>query len=208
VIGGIIVNVMVQPDYARFVRRPGRAGLASGLALGVTFPLLLIVTALTVNRSGAPDLIAAMVMAGVGLPAMALVTLGAMIDGSACLYSGSLSLTNEIRSFRLPWVIVSGTIAGFVVAALHIDEYYLPFLSMLGVTFPPVVAITLLHNLWPTRHVPRIRASAGAGWIGGTLAGHLTTAGYASITGISAIDSMVVATALWALLRISSGRSR
>src|SRR5690606_11428064 len=41
VVGTVIVGVVIQPDYGRFIRRPRDAALGSGLSLGVMYPLIL-----------------------------------------------------------------------------------------------------------------------------------------------------------------------
>jgi cytosine permease len=208
VVGGNVVGILIQPDYARFVRRPLRAGIASALSLGVAYPAVLIFTALPAARCGAPNLIAVMVTAGIGVPALALLALGALIDGGASLYSGSLSLTNEVKKFRLPWVIVAAACVGFALATFHAERYYLPFLSLLGIAIPPVGAINILHVLLSRRDLsngaPAERAAewpACLGWIAGTLVGYLGTMGQISISGIGAVDSMAAAAIVWGVSR-------
>jgi cytosine permease len=208
VVGGFIVGILIQPDYARFVRHPTRAGIASGIALGVAFPLILTFTALPVARCGAPNLVAVMVMAGIGSPALVLLALGALIDGGASLYSGSLSLTNEVKRFRLPWVVISAAACGLVLALLHAENYYLPFLSALGVALPPVGALLVLHilTLWRrqassgiTVPLERIRLPAIVAWVGGTVVGYLGMRGVLTLTGIAALDSIGTAAAIWVI---------
>jgi len=77
VVGEYVVGIVIQPDYGRFVRRPVGAGVAAGLALGVAFPCILTLAAIPTFRCGAADLIGVMVMVGIGLPALALLMLGA-----------------------------------------------------------------------------------------------------------------------------------
>jgi cytosine permease len=208
VVGGFIVGILIQPDYARFVRHPTRAGIASGIALGVAFPLILTFTALPVARCSAPNLIAVMVTAGIGIPALVLLALGALIDGGASLYSGSLSLTNEVKRFRLPWVVTSAATGGLSLALLHAENYYLPFLSTLGVALPPVGALLVLHMLTRWRRqassgstVPleRIRLPAVVAWVGGTVVGYLGMRGVLTLTGIAALDSIGTAAAIWVI---------
>jgi len=101
----------------RLVDRPT---FPAGLALGVAFPCILTLAAVPTYRCGAADLIGVMVMVGIGLPALALLVLGAWIDASACLYSGSLSLTNEVKRFKLPWVVTCTAVIGCVLAVFSV----------------------------------------------------------------------------------------
>jgi cytosine permease len=206
----VVKLVLTVSDYARFVRRPVRARIASALALGVAYPLVLTFTALPAARCGAPNLIAAMVGAGIGIPALALLALGALIDGGASLYSGSLSLTNEVRRFRFPWVIIVAAGVGLTLAMLHAESYYLSFLSGLGVMLPPVGTIIVLHMLvvWraevpvganPPSSLHRLPAIVA--WVCGTSVGYLGMTGRVTTTGIGAIDSMGTAALVWSFAR-------
>jgi cytosine permease len=209
VVGEYVVGIVIQPDYGRFVRRPAGAGIASGLALGVAFPCILTLSAIPTFRCSAADLIGVMVAVGIGLPAIALLVLGAWIDASACLYSGSLSLTNEVKRFRLPWVTVCSAAIGCVFAICHAERLFLPFLALLGVTFPPVAAINILHTLWPSAshapgqpsvRPPSIRWAGALAWIAGSVSGYFTSHGYFTMSGIASIDSVLISAGAWLLV--------
>lgn len=205
VVGEYVVGIVIQPDYGRFVRRPLGAATASGLALGVAFPLLLTLSAIPTFRCSAADLIGVMVAVGIGLPAIVLLVLGAWIDASACLYSGSLSLTNEVKRFRLPWVTVCSAAVGGVFAIFHAERLFMPFLALLGVAFPPVAAINILHTVWPVPHrgtgrstaPPTLRWAGVLAWIAGSVSGYFTSNAYFTLTGIASIDSVLIAAAVW-----------
>jgi cytosine permease len=213
VVGEYVVGIVIQPDYGRFVRRPVSAGIASGLALGVAFPCILTLSAIPTFKCTATDLIAVMVAVGIGLPAIALLMLGAWTDASACLYSGSLSLTNEVKRFRLPWVTVASAAIGCVFAIYHAERVFMPFLALLGVAFPPVAAINILHTLWPQgkslngapAKAPRIRLAGAVAWVVGSVSGYLTAHGYFTVSGIASIDSVLIAAGAW-LIVTSLGR--
>jgi cytosine permease len=204
VVGEYVVGIVIQPDYGRFVRRPAGAGVAAGLALGVAFPCILALAAIPTFNCGAHDLIAVMVGVGIGLPALALLVLGAWIDASACLYSGSLSLTNQVRRFRLPWVTAGSAAIGAAIAILHAEQVFMPFLALLGVTFPPVAAINILHTLRSftaedagAGTPPALRPVAMLAWVLGSVTGYLTSHEYFHLTGIASIDSVLVTAAVW-----------
>jgi cytosine permease len=202
VVGEYVVGIVIQPDYGRFVRRPGGAGVAAGLALGVAFPCILALAAIPTFNCGAPDLIAVMVGVGIGLPALVLLVLGAWIDASACLYSGSLSLTNQVRRFKLPWVTACSAAIGAGIAILHAEQVFMPFLALLGVAFPPVAAVNILHTLGSatregTAQPPSVRPVALLAWVLGSVTGYLTSHEYFTVTGIASIDSVVITAAVW-----------
>jgi cytosine permease len=202
VVGEYVVGIVIQPDYGRFVRRPVGAGLAAGLALGVAFPCILTLAAIPTFNCGAADLIGVMVMVGIGLPALALLMLGAWIDASACLYSGSLSLTNQVKRFKLPWVTTCSAAIGCIIAVLHAETVFMPFLAILGVAFPPVAAVNILHtvtskSLEEGEPPPRLRPVALVAWVLGCVCGYLTSHDYFMVTGIASIDSIVITAAVW-----------
>lgn len=201
VVGEYVVGIVIQPDYGRFVRRPAGAAAAAGLALGVAFPCILVLAAIPTFNCGAHDLIAVMVSVGIGLPALALLLLGAWIDASACLYSGSLSLTNQVKRFKLPWVTASSAAVGAVIAIRHAEQVFMPFLGILGVAFPPVAAVNILHTLRfdtpADAEPPAVRPVALLAWLSGSLTGYCTSHAYFTVTGIASIDSIVVTAVVW-----------
>jgi len=199
-VGEYVVGIVIQPDYGRFVRRPVSAAIAAGVALGVAFPCILTLAAIPTFHCGAPDLIGVMVMVGIGLPALALLMLGAWIDASACLYSGSLSLTNEVKRFELPWVVVGIGVLGSVLAVLHAERVFMPFLAILGVAFPPVAAVNILHTFRSRETVsdpPAYRPVALLAWACGSVSGYFTSHDYFTLTGIASIDSIVITAGVW-----------
>lgn len=201
VVGEYVVGIVIQPDYGRFVRRPVSGGIAAGLALGVAFPCILTLAAIPTFNCGAADLIGVMVRVGIGLPALVLLVLGAWIDASACLYSGSLSVTNQVKRFKLPWVIACSAGIGCAVAIAHAEKVFMPFLALLGVAFPPVAAVNILHTLRcgtpENAEPPALRPVAILAWLLGSVTGYLTSHDYFTLTGIASIDSVVVAAVVW-----------
>ncbi|KZC40997.1 thiamine permease, partial [Rhodanobacter sp. FW510-R12] len=133
IVGSYIVGITIQPDYGRFVRRPLGAGLACLMALGVAYPLVLFMSAIPSTALGQPDLIAALTALGIGLPALGLLLTGAWIDSSACMYSGSLSLANLFPRWPLNRIVVGVGIFGAVLALLHVEDHFMPFLELLSI---------------------------------------------------------------------------
>ena len=142
-------------------------------------------------------------MVGIGLPALALLILGAWIDASACLYSGSLSLTNQVKRFKLPWVVTC-TAAGRLRSGglARRDGCSCRFWPSWGVAFPPVAAVNILHTFRSARVDPQappppLRPVALLAWACGSVSGYLTSHDYFTVTGIASIDSIVITAAVW-----------
>lgn len=201
IVGSYIVGITIQPDYGRFVRRPLGAGLACLMALGVAYPLVLFMSAIPSTALGQPDLIAALTALGIGLPALGLLLTGAWMDSSACMYSGSLSLANLFPRWPLNRIVVGVGIFGAVLALLHVEDHFMPFLELLSIALPPVAAVQCSEAIRPTHPMqsttddPAFRWSAIAAWIVGTVFGLASAHAGISITGIATLDSIIGALA-------------
>jgi cytosine permease len=206
--GSYIVGIVIQPDYSRFVRHAVPAGLATFAALGAAFPAYLLFSAIPTLALAQPNLIGAMIVLGLGVPALAILTLGAAIDTSACLYSGSLPIASEILGARLSQVIAG--VAGFAIVAtlLHVETYFIPFLVLLGVALPPLAIVLIVqvlsHDVEGVRRTMDLRPMLA--WLGGAAAGDLTDRHVVTLTGLPALDSVLAAVALLALFRCVVGR--
>lgn len=201
VVGAYIVGIIIQPDYGRFVRSPGRAALAVLAALGLAYPLILGLSAIPAMALGKPDLITALILLHIGLPALVLLLMGAWIDCSTSLYSGGLALAKLIPGIRFHSIILGGGVVGMALALAHVERHFVPFLMLLGVLLPPVAAVQCVTALWPEKSwpetelarspVPMVRMGALAAWgIGiavSVVAEHLGV----PLTGIPAVDSIL-----------------
>jgi hypothetical protein len=78
----------------------------------------------------------------------------------------------------------------------------MPFLAILGVAFPPVAAVNILHtvtskSLEDRVPPPVLRPVALVAWALGSVCGYLTSHDYFTVTGIASIDSIVITAAVW-----------
>lgn len=202
-IGIYIVGIVIQPDYGRFVRRPRFAALGSGMALGVFYPLIMTVSAISSLATGAPEVVSAMILLGAGIPALCVLLLGAWIDTSACLYSASLSLANQFSRISFMAVVLSITAVGIVLVLVGADTAFIPFLVGLSVTLPPLAAVLVLSAWLSKDGKSKAMAWAAAiSWIGGAVVGLCTNYGYFSLTMIPSIDAIGASCVIFLVLRI------
>jgi cytosine permease len=79
---------------------------------------------------------------------------------------------------------------------------FMPFLALLGVAFPPVAAVNILHTLRSraaedTGQPPALRPVALLAWVLGSVTGYLTSHEYFTVTGIASIDSVLITAGVW-----------
>ena len=213
VVGSYIVGILIQPDYARFVAKPVGAAVGSGTALALAYPLTLMLSSVASLAIGKANLIVALSALGFAIPALAVMTLGAWIDASACLYSGSLSLTNLIRRASMPISVIGSALLGCLLVIGHMEVHFVPFLLLLSVCLPPVAAVQISEAfiaILRSREIigtqRAIRSDALAAWLLGTAVGVLAQNKVLLITSIPALDSVIVSAGLFLLLRLASIR--
>ena len=209
VIGSYIAGVTIQPDYARFARSPKAATWSAFLALGISFPFTLSLAAVPAIAMGEPDILAVMILIGIGIPAFALLVLAAWSSNVLSLYSGSLAIATIFRRIRLPAVIATFGVVGTALALTRVDEYLVAYLLLLGITIPPIASIYAVETLVfrsrfdeeARRGRPLVVYRAMLAWVIAIVAGYLAQEGIFSITNVAALDSILVAAVLAAALR-------
>ncbi|WP_077036725.1 cytosine permease [Pelomonas sp. KK5] len=211
VVGGLIVGAVLTPDVCRFAVSPKRAALGAGLAYGLGFPLVLILSGTPSLVSGEKDMIRIMLALGLGLPAMLTVVLTAWSTNTFNLYSATLigqTLAPRVPSWRLALLAgVVGTAAGLG----GISEMLLPYLLWLSITIPPIAGIYLVHVAMAGKdRAPATgwRPEAIAAWVIGSAWAALAPRWGWALTPVAAIDALGISAAAFAALsRLRSFRS-
>lgn len=212
VIGSYIVGVVIQPDYSRFAKNNPQAMAAVFVALGVSFPVVMLLSAIPGMVTNEQDLIKIMVILGIGVPAFVLLLLGSWSSNVLSLYSSSLSVATIFTRVHLWQIIIVIGSLGTALAFFNIQDYLVNFLLLLGVCIPPVASIYSLeilvfrHNcdLAALDDEPGINKVAFIAWVGASGFGFCAQQGLVSLSSIGAIDSVVVSLILYAGLRFSS----
>ena len=208
VIGSYIAGVTIQPDYSRFARSKVAALSSAFIALGVSFPLVLFVTAIPAVALNEPDVLNVLILLGVGGPACLLVLLAAWSSNVLSLYSGSLSLATIFRSAKLRSIVVVFGIAGTALALTRVDEYLVKYLILLGITIPPIASIYAVETLLfrsrfdedARQRQPAFVGHALLAWLSAICIGRLAHAQTFTLTTVAALDSILVAAGLSFLL--------
>jgi cytosine permease len=207
VVGTVIVGVVIQPDYGRFIRQPVGAALGSGLSLGLVYPAILTLSAMATLALGASEVISAMILLGFGIPALAVLLMGAWIETSASMYSASLSIANQLPRLSFFIIVCAIWLIGVLLVVAGAEAVFIPFLMALGLALPPLAAVLILsHFLVPAKTGPLGAFLAAACSVTGTLVGLLTTRGWFTISGIPVLDSIIVTAFIFAFARLLLGR--
>lgn len=203
VVGTSIVGVVIQPDYGRFVRVPRQAALGAGLSLGLTYPLVMTLSAIATLAMGAEELISAMIVLGFGIPALAVLMMGAWIDTAAAMYSSSLSFANQLPRVSFPLIVGVIWLVGVALVAVGAATLFIPFLMLLGLALPPLAAIlTITHFLSDRTGETPGSLAAALSWATGSLVGLATTHGVFSISGLPVLDSILASAVTLVVLRM------
>ena len=209
VIGAYSGGIVTLPDYLRYARHPGRALAAVYLALALSFPIVLSVTALPSVIFGQQDLIQIMLALGIGVGALIVLIFSTVSSNVAMLYSSGLALATASpmvgyrRSVILLGIIASG------ISAFDILSLFIPYISLLGVSIPSLCAIYLcdFHVKHGGRYTtdrllehPDVYAPGFVAWTAGFLGGLASQFGWIVISTVTAVDSMLIAAAVYTAL--------
>lgn len=178
--------------------------LASAAALGIGYPVVLITSAVPAIVSGNGDLLDTMVRLGMGLAALTIVLISSWANGAINLYSGSLMLAVVFRRSGRGALIWAAAAIGMVLGVFGIAERLIPYLTMLGLVIPSIAGVYLPRFLLDERRgaglvAARWRPNAFAALTIGIATAVMTKlTGYA-VTGIDAVDSLLVSATAYLL---------
>jgi purine-cytosine permease-like protein len=156
------------PDFTRDLAR-GRDVVFCAL-VGLAAPVAAFVLAGAVLRAATGTWDLADVLRDLGAPTLAYLFLAVGFSGSVMtnLYSGALSLTEVVPRAAHRAGLVAVALAGTALAAAHFSDQMLPYLTVMALAAPSLIAVCLVHARWGPARVP----GAGlAAWGGGFAAG-------------------------------------
>ena len=209
IIGSYIAGVVIQPDYSRYARNTKHAIIAAFFALGISFPLIMVLLAIPSIATSQSDIIQVMLVLGIGIPAFLLLLLAAWSSNVLCLYSSGLSLATIFTRVNLWKIIIAIGIIGTAIAFVRAQEFLVSFLILLGVTVPPIAAIYIANVLFVRKgecneedlyKEPAIKADAFIAWLLAIGMGYLAHIGQATISGVAGIDSILLAFIVYLLI--------
>ena len=212
VVGGYIAGVVIQPDYSRFARNIKHAVWAAFLALFLVQAIVFFLAAIPSVATGELDLIKIMVSLGIGIPAFLLLLLSSWCSNVLCLYSSALSVSTIAVRVHLKTIIFAIGVVGTALAFAYSPQYFIGFLVLLGISIPPIASIYVVDALLVRRGSCQVEALdqeaaidsvAFIAWIVASVLGYLSLKGFLTITGASALDTIVVASLVYSVLKIT-----
>ena len=216
VIGAIILTAVLAPDLARYARND-RNAMLSVLGVVVGFPAMLLLAAIPAAVYGKHDLMDVMTLLQIPGIAIVVLVISTWTSNTCNLYSATLTLATLFKRTSTRSLGLWGAVVALVAAVAGIADYFIPLLIGLGIVSAPLAGVYLVdffvlrervYDASTVGQLPVIRTSALAAWLLGSVVGLAETyAGYA-LTGIPAVDSILIAALGLALMNRAQLRRR
>ncbi|MGY3718298.1 cytosine permease [Sutcliffiella cohnii] len=192
VVGTFAVGAVVQPDISRFAKSPKDSWIAMTIGMLLANGFIVFAGAVTSLAMGTGDLPAAMLQLGLGIPAILILLAAQWTSNDSNLYSSSLSFANIFKMKRSNIVIIVGVI-GTIMGAIGIANYFVGFLSMLGVLIPPIAGVIIAdyfvlnkekYKFEENTVFKQVKWNSLIAWLLGVAGGLFLTWGISSLNGI------------------------
>ena len=202
VVGGVIVGAVILPDVTRFIRHWSGAAYTAVLSYGVVQALVMVTGGAAALATGEADFLQVLVAMGLSWGAFVLVIAGSWVLNSLNLYSTVLSVeATAPRAGSRLGVVVLGAL-GTVAAFMNVLDYFLTFLFYLAIVFVPVAGVIVIDFLLLRRRLYLEDFAIGQqawvpaavlAWVAGSVVALLGSEGVIRLSGVAALDAMVVA---------------
>ena len=209
VIGAYSGGIVTLPDYLRYARNLRSALISVYAALGISFPIVLTITAIPSVLSGEQDLIKIMLSMGVGFSALIVLIFSTMSSNVGMIYSVGLAISASFKQIKF-WQAV-GLVGGVatLLSVFDVVSLFIPYISILGISIPSLCGIYICdffiinksdYSNEKMEALPNYNFSAFFSWGIGFLVGGLSNRGLISLTNVSAFDSMMAAATCYCLI--------
>jgi cytosine permease len=207
VMGIFILGVVSAPDMARWAKTPRHAMAAGFVGFFFGNSIIIVVAIVLARIVGASELMTIYFMLGLGLAAVVVLILAQWTTNTTNIYSSALSFSAVNGRLNRRTLTIVGGVIGIVIAVLGAADYFVPFLSAIGIVIAPYGGVYLASFLAERRTgrfasdvtVGTVDLWAVASWVIGILAALATTSpadglglGLFAFTTIPALDGLVV----------------
>lgn len=216
VVGAVIVGAVILPDITRFIRHWRGAVCVVLISYLVIELIVTLAGGMAAAALDDEDLLNIMLTLGIGWAAFAIVIFGSWVLNSLNLYSTMLSVESTAQNLNNTILIIVLGSLGTLAAFFNILDYFLTFLFYLAIIFVPVAGVIAVDYLLLRRSAyhderlqlqEKIRVEAVVCWVLGAGVALSGSLGWISLSGIAAIDAMLVAGISYYILFRIRGRS-
>lgn len=209
VVGGVIVGAVILPDITRFIRHWRGALYTALLSYGIVQSVVMCAGGLAADVLTNHDFLDVMITMGISWGAFVVIIAGSWVLNSLNLYSTSLSIEATFPKSEGRWLIVALGALGTIAAFFNILDHFLTFLFYLAIVFVPVAGVIAVDHFFARRsayfeHLEsaqrRISPMALLAWAAGSVVALLGAEELIRLTGIAALDAMVVSALTYAIL--------
>lgn len=202
VVGSFAAGASAQADITRYAKDEKAAWISTLIGYMVANSFIILAGYLTTLATGEGDLPRAMLTIGLGFPALLVLVLAQWTTNDNNLYTSSLGLSNIFTFKKSKIVLIIGVLGSFL-GALGIANYFVSWLSILGIGVPPMAGIILAdyfivnkgkYDLENDTHLKKWNLNALIAWLVAGLVGYLIN------WGIASLNSLIVAMVLYVIL--------
>lgn len=216
VVGGVIVGAVILPDITRFISQWRGAIYTALLSYLVVQTIVMTAGGLAADALSNNDLLDVLIVMGLSWAAFVIIIAGSWVLNSLNLYSTTLSVEATLPEAenRLLIFVLGGL--GTIAAFLNILDHFLTFLFYLAIVFVPVAGVIAVDHFFarPSAYFENLLTAersvspmALIAWAAGSVVALLGAESVIELTGIAALDAMLVSALTYAILsRFDSAR--
>ena len=206
IIGGYIVGMTLLPDLCRYAKQKHDGVVGALIGSFISYPLVLVLSALPSIATASTDYISLLITLGLGTGGIVMLILATWTTNANNLYSSSLALSTIFTNLKKWKIVILIGIVGIVVAASGLAENLIGFLIVLGYLVPPVAGIYITDYYFVDKDAYHLQSSetsisvnpnAFIAWFAGSMVGYCSTNGFITVSGVSSIDAILVASIIY-----------
>lgn len=212
IVGSFIVGTTLFPDMTRYARSISHVWIGSFLSYGIGYVIVLSLAMIPSIATGEADLIRIISIVGLGVFGFAMLLFSTITTVAYNLYSGSLAAAALIRKVDKWKLVVILGIASTIAAVSGANKYFIDFITLLGLTIPPIGGVYIVDWLILRREKPLSEPASGFVWsalvscVVGTGVAYGSFLGKLELTAIPAIDAMLSAMMFYFLVSFIMNR--
>jgi cytosine permease len=202
VVSSFVVGAVIAPDVSRYAKSPRHVVGGAVMAFAIVTPIVMAVGSLMALQAGTWDVVTILLRLGWGVAALVLIMLAQWTSNDNNLYSAALGFAVVFRRLKKWQLTALAGVIGIILALAGIYDNFTTFLTVLGIFIPPMAGVIAVdyYITRKTRYrggfetvVAQWRLLPLAAWAAGSLVSLVTSYTDFAITGIPAVDGLLIA---------------